>query len=95
MTLKNQIDSLFVHLISHIFIHLFLVHWSLLSATPILYAASVLPMDEVISWAHDVGAKVLVDACQSVPHMVVDVKNLDTDFLVGSSHKVRTMPCTI
>lgn len=50
--------------------------------------ASVLPMDEVISWAHDVGAKVLVDACQSVPHMVVDVKNLDTDFLVGSSHKM-------
>ncbi|PHU18584.1 putative cysteine desulfurase [Capsicum chinense] len=50
--------------------------------------ASVLPMDEVISWAHDVGAKVLVDACQSVPHMVVDVKNLATDFLVGSSHKM-------
>ncbi|KAK4717242.1 hypothetical protein R3W88_015580 [Solanum pinnatisectum] len=50
--------------------------------------ASVLPMDEVISWAHDVGAKVLVDACQSVPHMVVDVKNLDTEFLVGSSHKM-------
>ncbi|KAH0676809.1 hypothetical protein KY285_024610 [Solanum tuberosum] len=50
--------------------------------------ASVLPMDEVISWAHDVGAKVLVDACQSVPHMVVNVKNLDTDFLVGSSHKM-------
>ncbi|XP_049354919.1 cysteine desulfurase 1, chloroplastic [Solanum verrucosum] len=50
--------------------------------------ASVLPMDEVISWAHDVGAKVIVDACQSVPHMVVDVKNLDTDFLVGSSHKM-------
>ncbi|XP_009598619.1 cysteine desulfurase 1, chloroplastic-like [Nicotiana tabacum] len=50
--------------------------------------ASVLPMDEVISWAHDVGAKVLVDACQSVPHMVVDVKNLDADFLVASSHKM-------
>ncbi|XP_019233829.1 PREDICTED: cysteine desulfurase 1, chloroplastic [Nicotiana attenuata] len=50
--------------------------------------ASVLPMDEVISWAHDVGAKVLVDACQSVPHMVVDVKTLDADFLVASSHKM-------
>lgn len=50
--------------------------------------ASVLPMDEIIRWAHDVGAKVLVDACQSVPHMVVNVKNLDTDFLVGSSHKM-------
>lgn len=39
--------------------------------------------------AHDVGAKVLVDACQSVPHMVVDVQNLNADFLVASSHKVR------
>lgn len=51
-------------------------------------AASVLPIDQVVSWAHDVGAKVLVDACQSVPHMVVDVKSLDVDFLVASSHKV-------
>ncbi|KAL3520992.1 hypothetical protein ACH5RR_019141 [Cinchona calisaya] len=50
--------------------------------------ASVLPIDEIVSWAHDVGAKVLVDACQSVPHMVVDVKKLGTDFLVASSHKM-------
>lgn len=41
--------------------------------------------------AHEVGAKVLVDACQSVPHMVVDVKKLDTDFLVASSHKVSSV----
>lgn len=52
------------------------------------FAASVLPIDEIVSWAHDVGSKVLVDACQSVPHMVVDVRSLDTDFLVASSHKV-------
>ncbi|KZV15996.1 Chloroplastic NIFS-like cysteine desulfurase isoform 1 [Dorcoceras hygrometricum] len=50
--------------------------------------ASVLPIDQVVSWAHDVGAKVLVDACQSVPHMVVDVRSLDADFLVASSHKM-------
>ncbi|KAK6148615.1 hypothetical protein DH2020_019527 [Rehmannia glutinosa] len=50
--------------------------------------ASVLPIDQIVSWAHDVGAKVLVDACQSVPHMVVDVKSLDVDFLVASSHKM-------
>ncbi|KAK6123114.1 hypothetical protein DH2020_043150 [Rehmannia glutinosa] len=50
--------------------------------------ASVLPIDQIVSWAHDVGAKVLVDACQSVPHMVVDVKSLDADFLVASSHKM-------
>ncbi|KAE9591572.1 hypothetical protein Lal_00038941 [Lupinus albus] len=50
--------------------------------------ASVLPIREITHWAHDVGAKVLVDACQSVPHMIVDVQNLNVDFLVASSHKM-------
>ncbi|EPS69560.1 hypothetical protein M569_05202, partial [Genlisea aurea] len=50
--------------------------------------ASVLPIDEIVSWAHAVGARVLVDACQSVPHMAVDVGSLDADFLVASSHKM-------
>ncbi|KAL6297472.1 hypothetical protein ACE6H2_005614 [Prunus campanulata] len=49
---------------------------------------SVLPMKDIVLCAHDVGAKVLVDACQSVPHMVVDVQNLNADFLVASSHKM-------
>lgn len=52
-------------------------------------AASVLPIEEIVGLAHRFGAKVLVDACQSVPHMVVDVQVLDADFLVASSHKVR------
>lgn len=50
--------------------------------------ASVLPVADIVLWAHDVGAKVLIDACQSVPHMVVDVQNIDADFLVASSHKM-------
>ncbi|KAL3824751.1 hypothetical protein ACJIZ3_020780 [Penstemon smallii] len=49
-------------------------------------------VDQVVSWAHDVGAKVLVDACQSVPNMEVDVESLDADFLVASSHKVKFFP---
>ncbi|KAK9123403.1 hypothetical protein Sjap_013005 [Stephania japonica] len=49
---------------------------------------SVLPVEEIVGWAHDVGAKVLVDACQSVPHMEVDVRSLGVDFLVASSHKM-------
>ncbi|XXG86033.1 hypothetical protein AAC387_Pa11g1016 [Persea americana] len=49
---------------------------------------SILPIREIAVWSHDVGAKVLVDACQSVPHMVVDVQHLDVDFLVASSHKM-------
>ncbi|XP_022995079.1 cysteine desulfurase 1, chloroplastic-like isoform X2 [Cucurbita maxima] len=50
--------------------------------------ASVLPIEEIVGWAHRFGAKVVVDACQSVPHMVVDVQVLDADFLVASSHKM-------
>lgn len=50
--------------------------------------ASVLPIYDIVRIAHAVGAKVLVDACQSVPHMVVDVQDLDADFLVASSHKM-------
>ncbi|KAL8201858.1 hypothetical protein R6Q57_011005 [Mikania cordata] len=50
--------------------------------------ASVLPIKDIAQWAHDVGARILVDACQSVPHMVVDVQNLGVDFLVASSHKM-------
>ncbi|XP_039012250.1 cysteine desulfurase 1, chloroplastic-like [Hibiscus syriacus] len=34
---------------------------------------SVLPIEDIVIWAHTVGANVLVDACQSVPHMVVGV----------------------
>ncbi|KAI9076726.1 hypothetical protein K1719_041309 [Acacia pycnantha] len=50
--------------------------------------ASALPIEEIAHWAHDVGAKVLVDACQSVPRMVVDVQSLNVDFLVASSHQM-------
>ncbi|OVA13693.1 Aminotransferase [Macleaya cordata] len=49
---------------------------------------SFLPIGDITIWSHNVGAKVLVDACQSVPHMVVDVQSLDVDFLVASSHKM-------
>lgn len=50
--------------------------------------ASSLPIEDIVHWAHAVEAKVLVDACQSIPHMPVDVRDLDADFLVASSHKM-------
>lgn len=43
---------------------------------------------EIIKYAHSKGAKVLVDASQSIPHMRVDVVDLDADFLVFSGHKM-------
>lgn len=49
---------------------------------------SMLPIEEIVTWSNKVGAKVLVDACQSVPHIPVDVQQLGADFLVASSHKM-------
>jgi len=46
------------------------------------------PAKELIAEAKKYGVTVLVDACQSVPHMKVDVKNLGADFLVFSGHKL-------
>ena len=46
------------------------------------------PITEVAALAHAAGALVLVDACQSLPHLPVNVKQLGADFLVGSSHKL-------
>jgi cysteine desulfurase/selenocysteine lyase len=46
------------------------------------------PARELIEAAHAVGAKVLIDGAQSVPHMPVDVQALDADFLAFSSHKM-------
>ena len=46
------------------------------------------PVAEMIELAHQQGAKVLLDACQSVPHMPIDVQALDCDWLVASGHKM-------
>ncbi len=46
------------------------------------------PVQEIIAIAHKYGAKVLIDACQSVPHMPIDVQKLDCDWLVASGHKM-------
>lgn len=42
----------------------------------------------IITRARNVGAKVLIDACQSVPHYQTDVQKLNCDFLVFSGHKM-------
>ncbi len=46
------------------------------------------PMEEIIEKAHAVGALVLLDGAQSIPHMPVDVQAVDCDFLAFSSHKM-------
>lgn len=49
---------------------------------------TITPAQEIISLAHAAGALTLVDAAQSVPHMPVDVQELDADFLCFSGHKM-------
>ena len=46
------------------------------------------PVKEIIERAHKAGAVVVVDGSQSVPHMAVDVQELDADFFVFSGHKM-------
>jgi len=45
------------------------------------------PLEDITRRAHEVGAVVVLDACQSVPHMETDVKALNIDFLAFSGHK--------
>ena len=49
---------------------------------------TIVPVDDVIRLAHQEGALVLLDGCQAVPHMTVDVQALDVDFYVFSGHKL-------
>ena len=48
----------------------------------------LLPMEEICALAHAYGAYVVVDGAQSVPHIPVDVKAMDCDFLAFSAHKM-------
>ncbi len=58
----------------------------------VAHASNVLgtinPVREIAKAAHAVGAKVLLDAAQSVPHFAVNVQELDCDFLAFSGHKM-------
>ena len=49
---------------------------------------TVAPLAELVARAREVGAIVVLDACQSVPHLPVDLHALDVDFAVFSGHKL-------
>lgn len=49
---------------------------------------TIVPIERIIKTAHQYDIPVIVDGAQSVPHMPVDAKNLDCDFLVFSAHKM-------
>ena len=53
---------------------------------------TVNPVKEIAAEAHAVGATVLIDAAQAVPHTPVDVEDLGADFLVFSGHKMLAPP---
>lgn len=49
---------------------------------------TVNPVKEMIAYAHEHGARVLIDGAQASPHLAIDVRDLDCDFYVFSSHKM-------
>ena len=49
---------------------------------------TVNPVKEIIHWAHLNGTPVLVDGAQAIPHLPVNVQDLDADFYVFSGHKI-------
>lgn len=48
----------------------------------------IYPVKEIAEYAHSKGAVVLIDGAQSVPHIKVDVRDIDADFFVFSGHKM-------
>jgi cysteine desulfurase/selenocysteine lyase len=46
------------------------------------------PVKDIVEYAHEKGAIAVVDGAQSVPHMRVDVRDIDADFFVFSGHKM-------
>ncbi|WMS87601.1 aminotransferase class V-fold PLP-dependent enzyme [Pleionea litopenaei] len=49
---------------------------------------SINPVKEIIDAAHKIGAKVMIDGAQAVPHFAIDVQTLDCDFYAFSGHKL-------
>jgi cysteine desulfurase / selenocysteine lyase len=49
---------------------------------------TITPAKEITALAHQVGALVVIDGAQSVPHLPVDVQDIDADFLAFSAHKM-------
>jgi cysteine desulfurase/selenocysteine lyase len=49
---------------------------------------TILPIKEMTKLAHEVNVPMMIDAAQSVPHMKVDVQDLDCDFMAFSAHKM-------
>ena len=49
---------------------------------------TITEMEKMTKMAHDAGAIVIIDGAQAVPHMPIDVKKIDCDFMAFSSHKM-------
>lgn len=49
---------------------------------------TILPVKEIIAYAHERDVPVMIDGCQAVSHMKVDVQDLDADFYIFSAHKL-------
>jgi len=49
---------------------------------------TILPAKEIVALAHEAGALALIDGCQSISHLPIDVQEIDADFFFFSGHKI-------
>jgi len=65
------------------------LRWTKLVSTvhKVQHLGCINPVQEIIAIAHQYGAKVLIDACQSVPYMPIDVQKMDCDWLAALDTK--------
>ena len=49
---------------------------------------TIFPVNEIIAYAHKMGAIAIIDGAQSTPHLKVDMQDLDADFFIFSAHKM-------
>lgn len=69
--------------------NLFSEHTKIVSVTQVSNVLGTInPVKEMIATAHAHGVPVMIDGAQSIPHMKVDVQDLDADFFVFSGHKI-------
>ena len=80
-------DEIILTVMEH---HSNLVPWQLVAQRTgaVLKFVQLTPIKQIVEDAHKVGARVLVDACQSAPHFKLDVQDLGMDFMACSGHKM-------
>ena len=91
---ERGVELRYVPVTQHFTLDMDLLHHALEGAklVCVVHTSNVLgvrnPLEDIIAASHKVGAKVLIDAAQGVPHSTVDFTNFGADFMAFSAHKM-------